>query len=296
MSKTSPEKKETQPIQKECFVIGPIGSSGSSTRRNTDGLIDAAIGPVLEDLGFKMIVPHRIDESGSITNQIIERLLNADLVLAILTELNPNVMYELAVRHAKRKPVVSILEEGTKLPFDLKDERTLFYVNDMKGVHDLKPELKNMIVAALRDKEPDNPIYRVAESMVIKEIVATEGRDIDKILLNELSNLSSRIDQIPRHDMKKGHFADNRDYFIKELIIIGLEDEDSAIEDIREEILNILGKELYYIRYSVKPSGSSFKAKVMLKLASTKKMDEVVSKIVKMGYIIGSDVEYEEHG
>src|SRR5207247_2503364 len=58
---------------------------------------------------------------------IVERLRNSHLCIAILTGLNPNVMYEVGVRHAWDLPLIPLAEKGTPLPFDLQDYSTIFY-------------------------------------------------------------------------------------------------------------------------------------------------------------------------
>lgn len=178
---------------KRCFVITPISSDSSAIRRATDGLYDAVIKPVATELGFEVDVAHRISASGSITTQVIDRLLNDALVVANLTDLNPNVMYELAVRHAARLPVVSVAVQGTVLPFDIYSERTLMFYNDMAGVIELRPRLKAAIETAMVEKEPDNPVYRAKQDKIIKEIVAKEGRNVDALILQRLDRLEMAI-------------------------------------------------------------------------------------------------------
>jgi len=63
------------------------------------------------------------------------------LVVANLTGLNPNVMYELGYRHCVEKPVIVIALDGTKLPFDVKDGRTFFYKNSIAGARRLREDL-----------------------------------------------------------------------------------------------------------------------------------------------------------
>jgi len=47
----------------------------------------------------------KISEPGIITTQIIGHIVDAELVIADLTDKNPNVFYELAIRHAIRNPI-----------------------------------------------------------------------------------------------------------------------------------------------------------------------------------------------
>lgn len=185
---------------KSCFIVTPIGGSESTTRRRAQGILDAVIRPILIKKGIEVFVSHEISLQGSISKQIIEHLLQDDLVIANLTELNPNVMYELAVRHCKRLPVIAIAEEGTKLPFDISDERTIFYRNDMAGAYELAPALDEAIDLALIDKKPDNPVYRVAQSIVIKE--STESVTAEKFFNDRLDKLENLIINFSRGDAR----------------------------------------------------------------------------------------------
>lgn len=173
--------------KKSCFVVTPIGKENSDVRRAADGLIDSVLEPVCEKLDLELFVAHRIATPGSITTQVLEHLLEDDLVIANLTGLNPNVMYELAVRHAARLPVISLAEQGVALPFDISDERTIFYVDDMAGVRNLAPQLEEMAVEALADAEPDNPVYRAAKGKVMKDIHPPS--DLQAFLMERLERM-----------------------------------------------------------------------------------------------------------
>lgn len=158
----------SEPLEHDiCFIITPIGEEGSVIRKKTDGLIDNVLEPICNELNMEAIPAHKIDKLGSITNQVVQNVLDSKMVIANLTGLNPNVMYELAIRHAIKKPVICIAEQGTKLPFDITTERTIFYSDDMYGATRLRSELRDKLQAALSDTDIDNPIYRAkTESMI----------------------------------------------------------------------------------------------------------------------------------
>jgi len=83
---------------KTCLVLAPIGSDGSDIRRRSDDVLKFIIKPVTVDCGYKAIRADEISEPGIITHQIIQHILEDDLVIADLTDGNPNVFYELALR------------------------------------------------------------------------------------------------------------------------------------------------------------------------------------------------------
>jgi len=66
-------------------------------------------------------------DPGEITPAIVNAIVDADLIIADLSDANPNVYYELAIAHAFAKPVIHIIEEGHKPRFDVKDVRAFPY-------------------------------------------------------------------------------------------------------------------------------------------------------------------------
>ena len=143
-----------------CFVIAPIGDDGSPERIRSDQVLKYIIEPVVDSIGYVALRADQISKSGSITNQVIEHLIDDALVIADLTGHNPNVFYELALRHAIRKPVVLIIEEGEDIPFDIKTERTIFFNHtDLASVDRCKNALTAQIKAVGSDpRDVDNPI------------------------------------------------------------------------------------------------------------------------------------------
>jgi hypothetical protein len=119
--------------EKICFVIAPIGSEGSETRKRSDAVLKHIFREALHPRGYKLIRADEISQPGSITVQVIEKVLNADLVIADLTDHNPNVFYELAVRHAAQKPLLHVIQAGQSIPFDVSDFRTIPIELDLDG-------------------------------------------------------------------------------------------------------------------------------------------------------------------
>ena len=138
--------------EKDCFVIAPLGEADSDTRKRSDQVLKHVIVPALKDCGYKATRADQISEPGMITSQIIQHIVDDPLVVADLTDRNPNVFYELAIRHAIRKPLVQLIKKGEQIPFDVAGTRTIHVDHhDLDSVEEAKRE----IVAQIRSLEKD---------------------------------------------------------------------------------------------------------------------------------------------
>jgi len=105
--------------KKKCFIISPIGIDGSPERERSDKVLEYIIEPVLLKCNYIAIRVDKENTPGVILNSIIQQLIEAPIAIADLTGKNPNVFYELAVRHVIGKPVIQIIQQGESIPFDI---------------------------------------------------------------------------------------------------------------------------------------------------------------------------------
>src|SRR5665213_1904167 len=184
-----------------CFIITPIGELNSLINQKAQGLINSVIEPVLKEFQFKATPAYKIADSGSINRQVLKNIISNKLVIANLTGLNPNVMYELAVRHAVRLPVIIMAEEGTKLPFDINDQRAIFYQDTLLGAEQSKPKLRAAIKAVvnLSSEQIDNPIYQIYQETSIIKSTTGEKQTFDEYLLQRFDNLEASIMRLTGH-------------------------------------------------------------------------------------------------
>jgi CheY-like chemotaxis protein len=112
-------------MPKKCFFIAPIGPENSEIRKRSDQIFSYIIKPVVEQFGYEAIRGDHISQPGMINSQVFEHLMEDELTIADLTGKNPNVYYELAVRHGNGKPVINIKEESESLAFDVVGMRTI---------------------------------------------------------------------------------------------------------------------------------------------------------------------------
>lgn len=100
------------------------------------------------------------DNQQNILADIITPIYNSEIVLADLTGLNPNVMYELGIAHSFNKKTIIITRDNLNtLPFDLKQYRAKNYSTHFKKFYDLIEYLnKNLHGAVDKSIVFSNPV------------------------------------------------------------------------------------------------------------------------------------------
>lgn len=107
----SPQKEPEEDFLKICFYITPIGDPGSEHRRHSDFMIEYIIQPAVKEFGLTVVRADKMSKPGMIGKQVIEHILRSRLVVADLSFHNPNVFYELCLRHTTRLATVQVKRE-----------------------------------------------------------------------------------------------------------------------------------------------------------------------------------------
>ncbi len=146
-----------------CFFMAPIGNEGEEKRRHSDMVLSTLVAPALSQSGLKVIRADQIVKPGMISKQIIEYIWKSRLVIVDLSFHNPNVFYELAIRHMLGKPTVHIVKGSDGIPFDIGSFRTI-ELEDMgydfvARIETHKVTIANYVREALDgSSSADNPI------------------------------------------------------------------------------------------------------------------------------------------
>jgi hypothetical protein len=130
---------ELAQFESTCFYIAPIGEEGSEARKHSDLFLGSFVEPAVEEFGLTVVRADAIDKPGIITRQIIDYVMRSRVVIADLSYHNPNVFYELALRHAVKLPIVQIARLADRIPFDINQMRTILI--DTTDIYTLLPKV-----------------------------------------------------------------------------------------------------------------------------------------------------------
>lgn len=196
------DKKLPKPM---CFVAMPFGKKpppGKEKPLIDFDVIYKYIEQAVEQTGLECVRADFEAYGGFIHRQMYERLLVAEYLIADLTMANPNVTYEVGVRHGSRAKATLLICAGDyvgSLPFDLRPLRVVNYslgrkgkLSDEEGVNLREELIRKLRQAMAGDLPPDNPILQVTE-VATTEGVQHEKADVFIQRIRYASELGERI-------------------------------------------------------------------------------------------------------
>lgn len=157
----------------KCFVIMPFGEKKDvdGNTVNFDALYEDFIrkaieGPSMKDAGgplIECIRCDRIGEAGWVHRKMISHIYNDDIAVVDLSTLNPNVFYELGVRHSLRRSVTVLLRrKGTTTPFNIQGFSMIEYdpaVED--SLLTARKQIAEHVVRGLHGQFSDSLVHEV---------------------------------------------------------------------------------------------------------------------------------------
>jgi tetratricopeptide (TPR) repeat protein len=163
------------PMKPHAFVAMPFGTKPGPDGQPIDfNAVHADyIRPALEAAGLEAFRADEELRAGDIISDMFQELLIADLVIADLTIDNPNVWYELGIRHALRaRGIVIVCGSRVTTAFDLYTQRKLRYslLNgkpDPRTLEDDRQHLADMIKATMASwhERKESPVYQLLPNL-----------------------------------------------------------------------------------------------------------------------------------
>jgi hypothetical protein len=168
---------EAETLAPLCFVLMPFGKKLDAAGRvtNFDSVYEKVIAPAVARTGLEPIRADEEELGSTIHKPMFERLMLCQYAVADITGANPNVFYELGIRHAMRpRSTVIVFGEGTVLPFDIALVRGIAYKTDglgePVGAEAVIDAIAEQLTATRGNPHDDSPIFQLIEDMPRTEV------------------------------------------------------------------------------------------------------------------------------
>jgi hypothetical protein len=151
-------EREAKIDPKLCFILSPFKEEYEGIRE--------AINTIVRECDFEPARADDIRRPGIIHSDIWDHIQRAAVIIADVTEHNPNVFFELGVASTiKDKSRVIIIRQpgsGDEYPFDIGPFRCIHYENTIPGARKLAEDLKSYLRTIRRE---DDALWDVLDKM-----------------------------------------------------------------------------------------------------------------------------------
>jgi tetratricopeptide (TPR) repeat protein len=173
---------------KTCFISMPFGikTDLSGALINFDAIYTEVLKPAVVEMGLNCLRADELSPGTLIHKDIFSAVLSSDVMIADISTANPNVMYELGVRHAAQPGATILLTAtGSHVPFDVSYTKLISYEIDENGAvtgqraASLRSMIQSAIKVGLERISVDSPLYQFYPDLHIDlpdELASTESK------------------------------------------------------------------------------------------------------------------------
>lgn len=199
-SRTEAIPQATTGHERHCFVVMPFGRDASE-QKWFRGWYEVVIKPAVLEAGFEPKLAAAEEQPGAINDEIRSHLALDPMVVVDLggaepeDDPNPNVMYELGIRHALSLPLVMMAWKGQRLPFDVSNQRIIMEDRDLVDLEQNRKRLVTFIHAAQQGRyyRPMEAVGRIATIEAASEALGEDS--LLRALAQEVQDLRSSFVQ-----------------------------------------------------------------------------------------------------
>jgi tetratricopeptide (TPR) repeat protein len=215
---------------------GEKSDLNTGRKLNLDKTFEHLIQPVFEELGITCIRASDVKHGGIIDVPMYDYILKSDIVVADLSTLNANAIYELGVRHGVRPyTTLVIAEDQLKYPFDLNHISITTYQHlgvdiGASEVKRFKTKFKALVSSVLEKAFIDSPVYTYLKGLKPPEfteeekeqiIEAAEGSSISDLITEGESHKDARRYKEALEIFRRAHeFVPNEPFILQRLALL----------------------------------------------------------------------------
>ncbi|MBC8733455.1 macro domain-containing protein [Paraburkholderia sp. UCT2] len=166
--------------RQKCFVVMPFGEKKDANGNSIDfdKIYKYFIKQAIEALDIDCVRCDEIAEAGWIHSKMFQHIYESRVAVVDITSLNPNVFYELGVRHALTQSItVLIRRDGTDIPFNIQGFKVIDYSEDLEKLDEAKKKITDFIKNGLKIRKNDSPVHEALSLNIgaaSKELTRTE--------------------------------------------------------------------------------------------------------------------------
>lgn len=197
---------KTKPV---CFVIMPISDVHGYETGHFARVYEHLLKPAIVAAGYDPVRADDAVKTDYIVVGIIQKIVESPMVICDFSARNPNVMYELGIRHAFNKPVALIKDRRTEKVFDIQGLRYTEY-DDSLRIDSVQKDIarisSSIVETAKSSAEGLNSVVQLAG---IKAADVPAGQTVSpdtQLLLSAIATLERRIESVDVRDRSTSRY------------------------------------------------------------------------------------------